>query len=109
MTVVVSGRGRRCDWGGLHGGFCHSEMILKNKFMHLFLAVLGLCCCSGFSLVVVSGGYSSLQCAGFSLWWLLVAEHRVLGAWVSVVVTCVLSSCGSWALEYRLSTCGLQA
>ena len=26
----------------------------------------------GLSLVVVSGGYSSLQCAGFSLWWLLL-------------------------------------
>ena len=27
------------------------------------------------SLVAASGGYSSLQCAGFSLQWLLVAEH----------------------------------
>ena len=99
MTVVVSGRGRRCDWGGLHGGFCHSEMILKNKFMHLFLAVLGLCCCSGFSLVVVSGGYSSLQCAGFSLWWLLVAEHRLYGMRASVVSARRLSSCSCRALE----------
>ena len=29
----------------------------------------------GLSLVVVSVGYSSLWCAGFSLRWLLVAEH----------------------------------
>ena len=30
----------------------------------------------GFPLVVASGGYSSLRCAGFSPWWLLfVAEH----------------------------------
>ena len=29
----------------------------------------------GLSLVAASGGYFSLQCAGFSLWWLLVAEH----------------------------------
>ena len=28
----------------------------------------------GLSLVVVSGGYSSLQCAGFSLWWLLLLQ-----------------------------------
>ena len=26
----------------------------------------------GLSLVAASGGYSSLQCAGFSLWWLLL-------------------------------------
>ena len=26
----------------------------------------------GLSLVVVSGGYSLLHCAGFSLWWLLL-------------------------------------
>ena len=27
------------------------------------------------SLVAESGGYSSFRCTGFSLWWLLVAEH----------------------------------
>ena len=32
----------------------------------VFVAVHGL------SLVVASGGYSSLRCAGFSLWWLLL-------------------------------------
>ena len=26
----------------------------------------------GLSLVVASGGYSSLRCKGFSLWWLLL-------------------------------------
>ena len=29
------------------------------------------------SLVAASGGYSLLRCAGFSLWWPLVAEHRL--------------------------------
>ena len=29
----------------------------------------------GLSLAAASGGYSSLRCAGFSLQWLLVAEH----------------------------------
>ena len=29
----------------------------------------------GLSLVVASRGYSLLRCVGFSLWWLLVAEH----------------------------------
>ena len=38
----------------------------------VFVAVCGL------SLVAESGGYSSLQCTGFSLWWLpFVAEHRL--------------------------------
>ena len=32
----------------------------------------------GLSLVAVRRGYSSLWCAGFSLWWLLfVAEHEL--------------------------------
>ena len=39
--------------------------------MYLFLAVLGLCCCEGFSLVAASGGYSP------------VAVHRFL-----IAVTC---------------------
>ena len=46
--------------------------FLLNLFI-LFLAALGLhCCLRGLSLVAVSGGYSSLRCAGFSLWWLLL-------------------------------------
>jgi len=66
---------------------------LLNYFLILFLAVLGLLCCTGFSLVVVGGrrlsscsvrvsncgGFScgawALQCAGFSSYsaqaWLL--------------------------------------
>ena len=62
----------------------------------VFVAVCGL------SLVAVSGGYSSLWCAGFSLRWLLLlwsAGSRREG----------FSSCGSWALEHRLSSCGTQA
>ena len=42
-------------------------------FVYLFLAVLGLCCSAGFSLVVTSGGYS------------LVAGHGLLIAVVSLV------------------------
>ena len=37
----------------------------------VFLAAHGL------SLVAASRGYSLLWCAGFSLQWLLVAEHRL--------------------------------
>ena len=54
------------------------------------------------SLVAASGGYSSLRCAGFSLWWLLLLRSpgsRRVG----------FSSCGSRALERRLSSCGARA
>ena len=40
------------------------------KLYILFLAVLGLCCRAGFSLVAVSRGYS-LWCLAFSLGWIL--------------------------------------
>ena len=33
-------------------------------FAYLFLAVLGLGCCTGFSPVVVSGGYSLIAVSG---------------------------------------------
>ena len=50
-----------------------------NKFIYLFSFWLRwvFVAARGLSLVVASGGYSSLRCAGFSLRWLLVAEHRL--------------------------------
>ena len=48
-------------------------------------AALGLCCWAGLSLVVASGGYSSMHRAGFSL-------HG-------------FSHCGAQALRHRLSSC----
>ena len=56
----------------------------------VFAAVRGL------SLVAVSGCYSSLLCAGFSLQWLLLL-------WSTGSRRVGFSSCGSWALEHRLS------
>ena len=49
-------------------------------FISLFYFTYFWLCCvfaaaCGLSLVAVSGGYSSLQCTGFALWWLLIAEH----------------------------------
>ena len=61
------------------------------------------------SLVVVSGGYSSLQCAVFSLKWFSCCGAWALGAQASVVVAHGLSSCGSRDLECRFSSCGTQA
>ena len=53
------------------------DFFFLNKFIYLFLAALGLRCwvfvaVRGLSLVAASGGYSSLQCVGFSLRWLLL-------------------------------------
>ena len=54
------------------------------------------------SLVVVSGGHSSLWRTGFSLQWLLLLQST--GS-----MRVGFSSCGSWALEPRLSSCGARA
>ena len=48
--------------------------FIVNTFLffkiNLFLAALGLHCCTwAFFLVAVSRGYSSLPCVGLSLWW----------------------------------------
>ena len=54
------------------------------------------------SPVAVSGGHSSLRCAGLSLQWPLPLQStgpRHAG----------FSSCGTWALELRLSSCGARA
>ena len=46
-------------------------LIKKNVFIYLWLSWVFIAAC-GLSLVVASGGYSSLRCTGFSLWWLLL-------------------------------------
>ena len=105
-------------WGAaglIHHSFFFKHLFYFLKFIYfyfylfyfwlrwVFIAVRGL------SLVVASGGYSSLRCAGFSLRWLLLLGAQALGTWASVVVARRLSSCGSWALECRLSSCGARA
>ena len=44
--------------------------------MYLFLAVLSLHCCAGFSLVAMSQGYSLGVVCGFSLQGLLLLQSR---------------------------------
>ena len=39
-------------------------LFVFNNFVYLFLAVLGLHCCSGFSLVAESGGYFLVVMSG---------------------------------------------
>ena len=72
--------------------------------------MLGLCCCSGSSLVVASGGYSlamvhRLLIAVASL----VAEHRLWGTHTSGLAAHGLKSCGFQALEHGLNSYGFQA
>ena len=75
------------------------------------MAVLGLCCCVlAFSICGGGWGPPFLWCAALSLRWLVLLQS--LGsrhAWASVVVSHGLSSCGSLALECRLSSCGARA
>ena len=86
--------------------------FLFNKFTYLFLAALGLRCCEwAFSscgerrlLFVVVRGLLISHCSGFSC-----CGAQAPGARASVVAARGLSSCGSRALECRLSSCGAQA
>ena len=88
-------------------------VFLKNKFIYFWLHWVFVAAC-GLSLVAESGGYSWLRCVGFSLRWLLLlrstgSRHESIsscGTRASVVVALGLSSCGSRALEHRLSSCG---
>lgn len=42
--------------------------FFKVNFLNLFMALLGIHCCTVFSLVAVNGA-TLLQCSGLSLWW----------------------------------------
>ena len=118
---AVNGRGGpHCPWrlqpwwpssvGELQTLLCLSTakrfpLFFSNKFIIYFIYfwrrwVFVAAC--GLSLIVVSGGYSSLRCAGFSLWWLLLL-------WSTGSRRVGFSSCGSWALECRVSSSGAWA
>ena len=93
----------------------HSFRVVKNNikkfyyyfyiFIYLFIyfwlhwVFVAVC---GLSLVAANGGYSLLWCMGFSLQWLL---------WLQGMGSrrAAFSSCGSRALEWRLSICGSRA
>ena len=82
---------------------------MKGSLFILFLAALGLRCCSwafsscgerGLLFPAVRGLLTAVaSCCGAG----------ALGAWASIVVACGLSSCGSQALERRLSSFGAWA
>ena len=85
-----------------------SIFLHQVLFIYLFLAVLGLCCYKGFSLVEHRGAarvaVTGLLIAVVSL----AAEHGLYGVATSVVAACGPSNCSSWAPEYRLNSCGAQ-
>ena len=76
-------------------------ILFYFKFIYLFLATLGLCCCAR--------AFSS--CGEWRL--LFVVVHGLLIAVASLVEPRLqmrgLGSCGSWALEHRLNSCGTWA
>ena len=88
------------------------KIIFKNQFI-LFLAMLVSLHCVGFlwlcwvfvaACFFFSCGARASHCVAS-----LVAEHGLQGMPVSVVVMGGLSSCSSWALECRISSCGTRA
>ena len=75
------------------------NLLLIIIFFNLRWVFIAAC---GFSLAAASGGYSSLWYKAFSLRWLLLL-------WSTGSRHTGFSSCGSWALECRLSSCGARA
>ena len=94
-----------------HGGHCRTTFFF-NKFIYLFIIYFWLHCvfvaACGLSLVVVSGGYSSLRCTGFSLRCLLLL--RSVGSslrWLLLLRSmgsrhASFSSCSTWAQQLWL-------
>ena len=73
------------------GSYWQSQIwTLKKKKNIYFWLCWVFTALRGLSLVAASRGYSSLQC-------LLLSRSMALGAWTSVVGTCGLSNCGTWA------------
>ena len=78
------------------GIFAQYILIYLFIYFKIYLFIygcIGSSLLSGLSLVAASGGYSSLRCAGFSLWWLLLLQSTGFsscGTQASVVVACRL-------------------
>ena len=86
----------------------HYGLLFLNKFIYFWLRRVFVAAHS-LSLVAASGVCSLLWCAGFSLQWLLLLQNMGSRHVGSVVVARGLSSCGSQALERRLSGCDTRA
>ena len=92
----LPGPGLECPLNWQVDSFFFFFLFIYFWLRWVFVAARGL------SPVAASGGYSSLQCADFSLRWpflLQSTSSRSVG----------FSSCGSQAPERRLSSCGPRA
>ena len=67
------------------------------------MSELGLHCCADLSPAVARGGYALITVLGL----LIMVASLVAGA--QALGGAGFSSCGSWALEYKLNSCGTQA
>ena len=72
------------------------------------MAALGLRRCAAFSSFS-ERGLLFVAAHGLLIAVASLVGAQALGTWVSVVVVHSLSSCGSWALECKLSSCGARA
>ena len=77
-----------------------SVFFFFNNFIYLFLAVLGLHCCAGFSPVAARGRATLSLVLRLLVAVIAVADHkRSVG----------FSSCSSWTLEHRINSWGTWA
>ena len=91
--------------------FCSPLVLFSFIYLSIYfwLHWVFIAAC-GLSLVMASGGYSSLQYAGFSLQWLLLLQNTGSRHTGSVVVVCRLQSAGSVVVAHGLScsaACGI--
>ena len=82
--------------------------LKKYLLICLFLALLGLCCCTGLSLVAVIGGSSLGAVPGFLTAMVSFSGERALERGDSVAAARGPGSYGPQALRNRLISCGAQ-
>ena len=87
-------------------GFVYSFFFFFNKFIYLFLAALGLCCCAGFLQLWQAGATlpcsaRASHCGGFSLLRSLGSRRASFSCCGTRALECRLSSCGAWAQLLR--------
>ena len=84
-------------------------ILLLFFSFYLFLAALGLRGCTWAFSSCGEQGLLFIVVRGLLIAVASRCGARALGVWASVVVARGLSSCGSWALECGLRSCGKRA
>ena len=83
-------------------GKCSKDLFILLIYFYFFLLHWVFVAACGLSLVAVSGGYSSFQCTGFSLWWLLLLQSTGFRY-------ADFSSCSTWTQQLWLAGSRAQA